>query len=180
MPACASWRRDGSGKAEQGSPGGASGLGGSGGPHPVPSRCSLLDILVGLAFAPWSTWPLARSAHHLPALVAPAPLLASLPALSRSFGPTHAMLQPQNSPGLFLVSTRKPHMVPPASRQGQEAPHCGPQASLVGLCQPLPSHLPPVNPRHTHSECSTAATQLLHSPRHTLHFCAVPRAWKKQ
>lgn len=104
MPACASWRRDGSGKAEQGEPWrkGPPALGGSGGPHPVPSRCSLLDILVGLAFAPWSTWPLARSAHHLSQRGCTRSL-ASLPACTLALSDPPAMLQPELSRSILGI-----------------------------------------------------------------------------
>ena len=138
-------------------------MGGSGGPHPVPSRCSLSDISVGFAFGPWSTWPLARSAHHLSQRGCTRSL-ASLPACRLALsGPPPCCSQ--NSPDLLLVSTPETSHGSSASHQGQ-APHCGPQGPPVGLCQPLASHLPPGNPtpRCTDSKCSAAATQLLHSP----------------
>ena len=112
--------------------------------------------LVYLALGPLSSSPLPAWLHLLP---------CQPPCLqARPFGPTrHAAARTLQIYSWYPLL--KPHTVPqhPVRDKLRIVVH---KAPLVGLCQPLASHLPPGNPtpRRTDSKCSAAAAQLLHSP----------------
>ena len=127
--------------------------------------------------APWSTWPLAirptASAYHLSQRGCTHSLPASLTAVSPFR--VHLPCCSQNSPDLFLVSTPETS----ASCQGQ-APNCGPQGLPGWSLEASPISPSTSKPHHpTYSKCNARPLSCSTVPKHTLHFCAVPHAWKR-
>ena len=108
MPACASWRRDGSGKAEQGEPWreGPLALGVLRWPPPCPFKVQPVRNLSRPCFGPLVYLALGHQAHSLSLLPLPAwlhPLPASLPDCSLALSGPPAMLQPELSGSILGI-----------------------------------------------------------------------------
>lgn len=167
MPTCASWKRGGSGEAGQGAQEeGSQALRGLRWPPPCSHNVWPVSYLGSSWFCPLvpstpgqlSSSPLPGRLHQLPASLLPSPV--------------HPPCRSWSSSDLSLLSLAEqspPHGSPAPRVRGKLLSEVH-TASLIGPCQPPPSHLPQEPPllTHVHSVHHSHLALSLNTP--TLHF----------